>query len=236
MKAISGTLYSSATDLSGFLACPHLTALTRAHSLSRIPGPPEYEDPRLDVLKQRGEEHERQYLAAYEQDGRRVVTIEQLSYDIEYRERWSRMAAATLDAMRDGADVVYQAAFFDGTWVGKADFLVRVEKPSGLGAYSYEVLDTKLAREAKGGALLQILLYSQLVAKIQDRMPDEAHLALAGPDARLESFRIADYAAYFRSVRDRFLAHVEHSGARPLASAVDPVAQCDLCDWRKRCD
>ena len=32
-------------------------------------------------------------------------------------------------AMAAGADVVYQATFFDGKWVGYADFLLRVERP-----------------------------------------------------------------------------------------------------------
>jgi len=34
--------------------------------------------------------------------------------------------------MRGGADIVYQAAFFDGTWRGRADFLYRVDAPSDL--------------------------------------------------------------------------------------------------------
>src|SRR6266568_3329082 len=50
----------------------------------------------------------------------------------------------------------YQATFFDGRWLGKADFLLRVDEPSDLGAHSYEVADTKLARHAKARALLQV--------------------------------------------------------------------------------
>src|SRR5690606_13107256 len=111
----------------------------------------------------------------------------------------------TVDAMKSGADVIYQGALFDGTWVGRADFLLRVEKPSILGGWSYEVLDTKLARDAKGGALLQVLLYADLLEKIQGRAPDYVHIALGGPEPRVDSFRAADYAAYFRSVKRRFL-------------------------------
>ena len=61
-----------------------------------------------------------------------------------------RQVAETLAAMRAGADVIYQATFFDGRWRGHADFLVRVEVPSDLGPWSYEVWDTKLARHVKG--------------------------------------------------------------------------------------
>jgi uncharacterized protein len=31
-----------------------------------------------------------------------------------------------------------------------------VETPSALGVWSYEVIDTKLARETKGGTILQL--------------------------------------------------------------------------------
>ena len=46
-------------------------------------------------------------------------------------------------------NVVYQGTFQNGPWGGRADFLVRVERPGLLGPFSYEVLETKLARSAK---------------------------------------------------------------------------------------
>ena len=58
--------------------------------------------------------------------------------------------------MRAGADVIYQATFFDGRWRGHADFLLRVDTPSDLGAWSYEVADAKLARRVKAAAVLQM--------------------------------------------------------------------------------
>ncbi len=54
-------------------------------------------------------------------------------------------------AMRAGAEVVYQATFFDGQWGGRSDFLRRVSTPSRLGSWSYEVVETKLARSTKAG-------------------------------------------------------------------------------------
>ena len=55
----------------------------------------------------------------------------------------------TLAAMRAGVDVIYQAALEDEVWSGRVDFLRQVHVPSELGAWSYEVFDTKLARETK---------------------------------------------------------------------------------------
>ena len=57
--------------------------------------------------------------------------------------------AETVAAMRDGADIIYQGTFFDGRWRCHPDFLNRVDRPSKLGDYSYEVADAKLARKAK---------------------------------------------------------------------------------------
>ncbi|NQD41673.1 nuclease, partial [Glutamicibacter halophytocola] len=49
----------------------------------------------------------------------------------------------TMQVLRNGADVIFQATFFDGSFIGFADFLVR--QPDG----SWAVWDTKLARHAR---------------------------------------------------------------------------------------
>jgi len=106
--------------------------------------------------------------------------------------------------------VIYQGRLEDdgGRWSGYPDFLLRVDRPSALGGWSYEVLDAKLARRAKGEALLQLLLYSDLLAQAQGIEPELMHLALGGDGSEgSASFRVAEYAAYYRAVRRRFEAH-----------------------------
>ena len=58
--------------------------------------------------------------------------------------------------MRDGAEIVYQAVFVEAPWRGVADFLVRVDRPSSLGGWSYEASDAKLARHPKPYLILQL--------------------------------------------------------------------------------
>ena len=65
----------------------------------------------------------------------------------------------SIAALRSGADVVFQAAFFDGRFHGRSDFLVR--QADG----SYAVFDTKLARHAKVTALLQLAAYGDQLLK-----------------------------------------------------------------------
>src|SRR5437879_8657202 len=102
-------------------------------------------------------------------------------------EHIERDTARTLRLMHEGADVIYQATLFDGTWIGYVDFLQRVDGESLLGDHHYEVVDTKLARRTKGGALLQMCVYSDLVAQIQGRMPEHMHVALGGSGHRIDS-------------------------------------------------
>ncbi|MEK8226565.1 hypothetical protein NKG05_11465 [Oerskovia sp. M15] len=46
------------------------------------------------------------------------------------REDLEAAHAATLAALRDGVDVVYQGSFFDGRFHGRADFLIRTDSPA----------------------------------------------------------------------------------------------------------
>ena len=62
---------------------------------------------------------------------------------------YAEQAAATIDAMRRGDDVIYQGTVFDGRWLGYPDFLLKKSGASDLGDWHYEVSDTKLARTAK---------------------------------------------------------------------------------------
>lgn len=234
MQSLDGSLVFSATDLSSFLACPHLTLLNR-HTALGGPKPRTFDDPGLAVLRQHGQQHEQHVLARLTTAGAaNVEEIKAAPDEVSGADRYTRLAAATAAAMRAGKDIIYQACLFDGSWLGFADFLRRVERPSKLGGWSYEVIDAKLAREAKAGALLQVLLYADLLKGIQGMAPEYVHLALGGPEAPFEEFRVKDYAAYFRSIRRRFLDWVAGAPAE-LPRAVDPVPHCDICLWESSC-
>ncbi len=149
MHNAEGVLVLSATDLVGHLECEHLTQLERLAALGALKRP-KRDDPALDLLSNLGEEHEREHLNRYRTLGLKIAVIEQGEMTPQEIRRAER---DTLQAMRDGADVIYQGTFFDGRWTGRADFLIKVAEPSALGAHSYEVVDAKLARHAKTRAL-----------------------------------------------------------------------------------
>jgi predicted RecB family nuclease len=160
MQLIDGRPVFSATDLVGYLACEHLTALERA-ALAGLVERPNRPDPELDVIRRRGIQHEQRYLGDLRATGRTIVEVAH-DDEAERGEQVRRQAEETISAMAAGADVVYQATFFDGRWIGYADFLLRVEspkRPSVWGPWHYEVADTKLARHVKAGAVLQMSSY-----------------------------------------------------------------------------
>ena len=138
--------------------------------------------------------------------------------------------------MRDGADVIFQAVLFDGRRFGYADFLRRVERPSNLGEWSYEVWDTKLARHAKASAVLQLCLYSDMVSVAAGSASrSEMHLALGGIQRETVSFRVADYAAYYRLVAREFEAFLDSGEVFPVEGTPEPVEHCHVCRWSERC-
>ena len=233
MRHVAGRLAFSATDLSRHLACAHLLSLDRAVALGETSPPLPYDDPRADVLRQRGIEHERRVLERIAAVGGTVATITDTGAPFSHRDQ-ATAAARTGEAMRRGVDVVYQGRLEsgDGRWGGYPDFLIRVARPSALGGWSYEVVDAKLARVARGTALLQLLLYSDLLAEMQGLEPERVHLALGGSDDRIgASFRVVEYAAYYRAVSRSFEAHA----GTPPRTYPEPVEHCQRCNWNGHC-
>jgi uncharacterized protein len=135
--------------------------------------------------------------------------------------------------MTRGDGVIVQAALREGIWSGRADVLRRVETPSALGAWSYEVTDTKLARETKGNTVLQLSLYSDLLASVQQQVPESAYVVTPGTAYLPEAYRVADFAAFYRRIRQKleaFAAAPPQAGLYP-----DTTAHCEVCRWREPC-
>jgi predicted RecB family nuclease len=216
----------AATDISNHLACRHLTQLDRAVAEGRLAAPT-WSDPSIALLQKRGFEHERAFIQHLRSEGPRIVEPPQ--------EGGKLSTEQALQAMREGADVIVQAELRSGRWLGRADVLLKVSRPSrNLGAWSYEVADTKLSQETRAGTVMQLCLYSELVAEAQGLSPEWMHVVKPGPGFPRERFRFDDYGAYYRVVRRR----LEEVIAAPPSQATypDPVEHCAICRWWKECD
>ena len=223
MQLRDGHLWLSPSDLSAHLACPYLTRL-EFESAHGERSRPHGRDELADLVARKGDEHEEAFLAQLRHDGRDVV-------DVTVAEGgFAAAATATENAMRAGAEVIYQATFARDGWRGRADFLVRVDEPSDLGAWSYEPYDTKLARigEAGRGAPARLV-------RERDRSDPGTAAGAAARRARHERGR--DLPA---GRRRRLSAHRAAAAARARRGAAGdiypwPCEHCSRCDFIPVC-
>jgi uncharacterized protein len=226
VQVIDGHLVCSASDLVGFLLCPHLTGLELAAADGDL-ARPERADPELDVLTRRGGEHEGRYL---EQLRARGVQVVEISVASEGADALRAAHSQTAAAIAEGVPVIYQATFYDGEWRGHADFLERIDRPGAVLGWGYEPVDTKLARRVKPSALIQLCVYADMLAAVQGSDPEQIHVVTG--DGERHSFPLDFFAAYYRHARWRFREAVASGlgGTYP-----HPVAHCRVCRWDEMC-
>lgn len=211
----------SASDLMRFMSCRHATALDLAYMRGNGPVPREDSDD-ASLLQKQGDAHEAAHLAKLKESGVSVIEIA--------RSDLAKNAQETRAALAEGPQIVFQGALLGDNWGGWSDFLERVERPSDLGSFSYEVTDTKLKRRPHPKHVLQLVLYSDLLTQIQGAAPEFAHVELGdGSRARL---RLADYQAYARLARQWLEAFLED----PVPTRPIPCADCSLCCWGDHCE
>lgn len=219
MRKEKGEFIFSASDLANHIHCKHLTNLNH-HAVTGVLEKPFTTDRSLVLLRDRGEEFEQVILSEYENSGKTVFTVDK-DLAVAYKQ--------TVAAMKIGYDIIYQARLSTEKWQGWADFLRKVDAPSNLGDWSYEVIDTKLSSNTRAGTILQIALYSEIIGEIQGILPE--FMYVKNPDEELD-YRVNDYIAYLRLIKRRLNDAIED----PLETYPDPCSHCDICDWWEHCN
>ncbi len=131
-------------------------------------------------------------------------------------------ACQTRRAIDRGVSVVYQAATFDGRFIGFADFLVRRDG-------KYQVSDTKLARSAKVTALLQIAAYADALSQTGIAVHPEAELILG--NGTEVTYQVDELIPVYREQRARLqrLLDEHYAGGSPVRWDDDRVRACFRC-------
>ncbi|TGJ96063.1 hypothetical protein DLJ96_09805, partial [Actinotalea fermentans ATCC 43279 = JCM 9966 = DSM 3133] len=120
-------LVFSASDLVAASECEYRLLRTLDEKVGRAAHAAVEVDDMLERTATLGDVHEQQVLAGFVDlvgaDAIREVPVPRTvrRADLEAAH------AATLDALHDGVDVVYQGSFFDGRFHGRADFLIRTD-------------------------------------------------------------------------------------------------------------
>jgi predicted RecB family nuclease len=161
-------------------------------------------------LLQLGQEHEQQYL-------NELISKKADICQIENRGAFE----ATLAAMKAGRTYIYQAALNHESFLGYPDFLMRVERPSYFGDWSYIPLECKLAMNPKVDFVIQAACYCDLLEQIQGVRPQEFRL-LRGNNEQ-QSFATEQCIYYFYQVRQDFLRFMAEFNPqqKPLPQAGD---------------
>lgn len=223
MRQESGSILFSATDLVNFLGCSHSIALDIEHT--REGGLRGAEDPYVALLRAKGNEHEREYLRSLKGNDQRIAEINStlpLRVQVEH----------TRKAMGEGIPVIYQGALFGAPWHGYSDFLVRRDGvESSFGDYAYEVIDTKLSLSARPKHVVQLAVYSRLVAAEQNAAPHQMHIVLG--DRTKVSLNVSEFAHYCEIARGRLESFVNLANRDTTA---EPCGHCAFCRWAERCD
>lgn len=125
MQKIKDTIYYAASDIVNFLECEHLTALDLINL--KTPLPQAEDDDEAILYQQKGIAHEGAYVDHLRSSVSCLADVSGCRDDLD-----AAAAAATQDAMRAGADIIYQAALREGCFIGHADFLRWLVMPSHL--------------------------------------------------------------------------------------------------------
>ncbi|MGP7959695.1 TM0106 family RecB-like putative nuclease [Sanguibacter sp. A247] len=233
MQILDETLVLSASDVTLGATCELalLDLLDRRLGRTSLLTDPLRTDPDAMLMRAAalGEAHERRFLAQVRADhgahdpvtGRGVVELpgtpgRTVSELLARRED-------SFAALAGGADAVYQAEMFDGSFSGRADFLLA--SPEG-----WVVIDTKLARRAKVTAILQLAAYAHALTRAGAHVAPEAVLVLGdGTQSRHRTDDIVPVYLQRRARVESLLA--EHRARKTAASwSLPGLARCGTCE------
>lgn len=227
---LSGEVVYSASDLTLGATCEYALLRSLDYKLKRVEDA-RLSDAMLDRTATLGNAHEEAWLEGYRkefgpwdpQTGHGVYEVTRPEAKV-YQDRGVLGAkhAETLDALRAGADVVFQGGFFDGRFHGWSDFLVKEDD-------AYTVYDTKLARHAKVTAVLQLAAYGDQLLRAGIPVASSVRLILGDHSKTDHSLR--DVLPVYRHRRARVEAILDAHVAADAPARWDDGAHraCGRC-------
>lgn len=225
----------SPRDLIAELECDHRLNLEWSAATGLIEKPAEENDPGLQLIIDNGRAHEQRLVEKYEKSSN-FIQIAEPGPDIR---QISKAHKETLDAIKNGFDVIHQAVLYTGDFLGFADFLILVKDESGRpkrddkDRYVYEPVDAKSARVAKRAAVLQVASYARAMVRLDMAMPPKVRLWLAG-DAEWEA-STADLIDLAEEFETRARSRVESFTSINNPNWAAPREACIRCRWKDHC-
>ena len=191
MRFENGTWTYSPSDLITFLESDYVSWMDRLYSEDKTAVEPDRESGLIATIHAEGVSHEARFIDELRLSGREVVDLAKGTL------------AATVGATHSAREVIYQARLELRPFAGFPDFLVRMDGPSNLGNYHYEIWDTKLSRETKPYFLVQLCCYAEMLEALQGSRPEYVSVVLGTKERR--SFRTEDFYYFYLNLKRAFL-------------------------------
>ncbi len=186
----------SATDVSNFELC-------KCHIINKYrkeKGDDTLSDNKTRTLleyQKQGVEIEKKYFENIKKSKKlKIFDVSKVKYNEKSKE--------TLRAIKEGYDYIYQGYFCNDSFIGFPDFLKKVDLPSKLGNYSYEVIDVKRSKDPKQENISQLLTYSMLLEEVQGIFPKNI-IIINGKKLIENKFRVEDFYERFIETKDELL-------------------------------
>jgi predicted RecB family nuclease len=240
-------VYYSASDLKAAVECEWALMRKLDAKLGRIEAIEEADDPMLARASLLGGEHEARALENYKTtyaDGVVEIETEDARADPDILRGAQQR---TIEALKAGKDVVFQATFFDEPederigFVGFADFLVKVlggvvstRGPEGRYSttdWEYQVWDTKLARKARVTALLQLAAYADQLRKLGIPVSDDTYLLLGSGEESKHDLKDIEPVFHDRVARLKQMIEARLDDPNPIEWGAPGYAADGRCEW-----
>ena len=215
------------SKITAWLDCPHYLTLRGRVDGGILDEPDRTFGSFARLLQHKGELHEDHCLHEYEAKGVSVYRVPKKD-DKESFDTWVKRIG---NPLADGHDVVYQMPFIHDGIRGVADFVERIEQPSGR--IEFEPVDAKLTRvDAKPGHVLQLCFYADAINRLTGIDPEKMHILLGS--GRRQTLRVDEFRPYWRRLRGQLKTAVEagpHGATEP-----EKCAHCEFCEFYSNCE
>ncbi|MBU1699748.1 MAG: TM0106 family RecB-like putative nuclease [Candidatus Eisenbacteria bacterium] len=227
MKNHGTSIQFSPTDLTNYLQNPYITWMDRLYLEHPDKATPDEQTGDQELIQKKGIEHEHDFL-----DQLKAKHKNQLTEIPATNDRFK----LTSEAMQKGSKAIYQAALTHKNFTGYADFLIKTDKPSKLGNYSYEIWDTKLSLQTKPYFLVQLCCLAEMLEAVQGARPNDIRIVLG--DGTQRSFRTDDFFYYylflkrgFMEQQDNFNPHDPQNPPEPLGEGKNGRWESTAVEW-----
>src|SRR5580704_3304789 len=263
MRIVNGEIRLAATDVSNHLACGHLTELELSAARGER-DVPKWESPDMVVIQELGLRHETRYLKLLEEkvgksnlinlsgmDEKRILDetrramesgVEAIAQGALLRGRffgrpdvlrkvkgkpsrfgdWSYEAYDCKLSKETKATTILQLSFY-------SELLGEIHCPDAPQA---SVPDPK--SKSKSNRSQSAFDFDAAQISAADYLPESMWVVPPGKETSPEQYRVAEYSAYYRHVKDRL--EKSTSNGHGITTYPEPCLHCEICRWFRECD